>query len=198
MEPDRHYFWDIGQVKNGDVNVLFGRSPSKGSEYCEEKEWDGWKDPLFKEALDVVKEALNSKVFNWDLKSFFKLQMAYLLLWSSIERYVSLRYHLGNKVTEKVGQLGFERAFAESLRKYVKDSREVYRADQPDKKEILDPNSPNKSVSYYYQVRSNIIHRGKGVVKDYDLLSNSLAELLPIFRDVLKAAEIDSRYQSKK
>jgi hypothetical protein len=114
-------------------------------------------------------------------------------MWSSIERYVSLRYHLGDKVTEKVSQLAHESAFAEGLRQHVKGSREVYRADQPgEKKVVLDPKSPDKAVRYYYQVRSNITHRGKGVGRDFDLLKDSLTELLPIFRGVLRAAEHDA------
>jgi hypothetical protein len=46
---------------------------------------------------------------------------------------------------------------------------------------------------YYYQVRSNITHRGKAVVTDYDTLGKSAKELLPIFRAVLAAAEQDAR-----
>lgn len=196
MEPDKHYRWHEGQVNDKPANVLVGRSPQKGSVPCEEDEWSGWNDPLFTAALDVVEETLKSQDFNWDLKPLFRLQMAYLLLWSSIERYVSLRYHLGDKVTKKVDQLAHESAFAESLRRYVKDCREVYRADRPDQKAVLDPKSPDKAVHYYYQVRSNITHRGKGAVWDYDLLKSSLVELLPIFREVLKAAEHDADYSA--
>lgn len=192
MEPDKHYRWDQAKVDGTLVNVLVGLSPGKGSSPCEEDEWN---DPLFTAALDVVEETLMQH-FDWNLKPLFKLQMAYLLLWSSIERYVSLRYHLGGKVTEKVSQLAHEAAFAESLRRHVKDSRGVYRTDRPGEKEVLDPKSPDKSVRYYYQVRSNIIHRGRGVVRDYDLLENSLAELLPIFREVLKASEHDAGYSA--
>jgi len=112
----------------------------------------------------------------------------------STERYVSLRYHLGDKVTEKVGQLAHEPAFAQSLRQRVKTDRKVYRANRPGEKEVLDPESPEKAVRYYYQVRSNITHRGKGAFRDYDMLEKSLAELLAIFREVLKAAEGDARF----
>ncbi len=199
MEPDKHYRWHEAQVDGKPANVLVGRSPKKGSVPCEEDEWNGWNDPLFTAALDVVEETLKShksQEFDPSLRSLFRLQMAYLLLWSSIERYVSLRYHLGNKVTEKVGQLAHESAFAESLRQYVEGCREVYRADRPGQKEVLDPKSPDKAVRYYYQVRSNIVHRGKGVVRDYDLLKNSLTELLPIFRKVLKAAEKDAGHSA--
>lgn len=196
MEPDKHYRWHEDQVGGKAANVLVGRSPRRGSVPCEEAEWDGWNDPLFTAALDVVEETRKSQAFDWNLKPLFRLQMAYLLLWTSIERYVSLRYHLGDKVTEKVGRLAHESAFAQSLRGHVQGQREVYRADRPGEKEVLDPQSPDKAVRYYYQVRSNITHRGKGVVRDYELVEKSLQELLPIFRDVLKAAKDDAGFSA--
>jgi hypothetical protein len=193
MEPDRHYRWQEDSVGGRPANVLVGRSPEKGSVPCEEAEWNGWADPLFTAALDVVEETFRPQTFDWNLKPLFRLQMAYLLLWSSIERYVSLRYHLGDRITEKVGQLAGETAFVTGLRTRVREKRTVYRTDRPGEKEVLDPESPEKSVRYYYQVRSNITHRGKGIVRDYDLLHDSLAELLPIFREVLREAEHDAR-----
>lgn len=96
------------------ANVLVGRYPKKDSCACEDAEWYGWNDPLFTAALDVVEETLESQNFEWNLKPLFRLQMAYLLLWSSIERYVSLRYHLGDRVTEKVGHLANEAAFVKA------------------------------------------------------------------------------------
>lgn len=43
-----------------------------------------------------------------------------------------------------------------------------------------------------YQVRSNIAHRGKGVVHDHDTLAHALDELLPIFRTVLDEAKTEA------
>jgi len=194
MEPNNHYRWHEDQVNGTSANVLVGRSPRKGSVACEDVEWNGWNDPLFTVALDVVEETLKSQTFDWDLKPLFRLQMAYLLLWSSIERYVSLRYHLGDKVNGKISHLAHESAFASSLILHVKERREVYRADRPNEKEVLDPHSPEKALNYFYQLRSNITHRGKGVVRDHERMMNSLGELLPIFRDVLKAAQRDAGY----
>lgn len=196
MEPDKQYRWDKAQANGNPSNVLVGRYPKKGSVSCEDDEWNGWNDPLFTAALEVVGETLASQEFNWDMKPIFRLQMAYLLLWSSIERYVSLRYHLGRNVMQKVGKLADEPAFAEGLLLHVKKSREVYRADRPSERVTLDPRSPSEAVDYYYQVRSNITHRGKGVVRDYELLRESLTELLPIFREVLSVAQRDSRYSA--
>lgn len=192
MEPDKQYRWGEIQANGHTANVLVGRSPGKGSVPCEESDWNGWSDPLFTAALEVVEETLQSQDFDWNLKPLFRLQMAYLLLWSSIERYLSLRYHLGDKVLEKVRELAGEPAFVESFRRHVTEDRRVYRADRPRDNEVLDPKSPETSLTYYYQVRSNITHRGKGVVWDYEHVKNSLAELLPIFRDVLKEAERDA------
>lgn len=202
MEPDKHYRWHVAPVEGTPANVLVGRSPSKGSDHFEHAEWNGWSDPLFTDALDGVEETLGSPgllVIDQDLKPLFRLQMAYLLLWSSIERYLSLRYHLGEKPNEKVRHLAGEAAFATGLHAHIDEKRRgevVYRADRPGEKEVLDPESPEKAVRYYYQVRSNITHRGKGVVRDYDLLHDSLAELLPIFREVLEEAKRDAGWSA--
>ena len=190
LEPEHQYSWALrAQTTNGiRVNVLYGRSPATGSVTCEE-EWDGWKDPLFTTALEVIEETLNSnRIFEWDLKPLFRLQMAYLLLWSAIERYLSLRYYFGDCVSRKVERLADEPAFGLRLQQYVDACREVRRADDPSKKFVLDRLKPLKSVRYYYQVRCNIIHRGKGVVKDHDGVLKSLDELVQIFRGVLQAA----------
>ena len=55
-------------------------------------------------------------------------------------------------------------------------------------KYTLDPNNPVKSIDYYYQVRSNAVHRGKAVARDFDTVKLSLKELLAIFRDILNEA----------
>jgi hypothetical protein len=195
MEPDNHYRWGKGQVNRKFANVLFGKHPKKGSARCDEGEWNGWSDPLFTEALEVVEETLKNPGPDGQIKRLFRLQMAYLLLWSSIERYVSLRYHLGGEVIKKIEQLADEPAFAESLllRIQVTEPTKVHRADRPDDKEVLDPSNPKNSLLYFYQLQCNLTHRGKASFDDYAKIGNGLAQLLPIFRDVLKAAESDAK-----
>lgn len=200
MEPENQYFWGTKQLVNENVtiNVLVGKSPQKGSvSYCEES-WNGWEDPLFTAAIEVIEETINSEdavTFDWNMKPLFRLQMAYLLLWSSIERYASLRYHLGTgKVMEKVEKLAVaEKGFALSLQKHVANTRKLSRADSPQDKVKLDPEDPLASIRYYYQVRSNITHRGKGIHGDFEILLHSTIELLAIFRDVLKCAKEEAQ-----
>jgi hypothetical protein len=194
LEPEKQYRWGTTRVDNVPVNILFGVSPRLGSAAIDDGVWNGWNDPLLTSALDVVRETIDSNTnFEWDLKPLFRLQMAYLLLWSSIERYLSLRYHLANKANLKVNHLAHELAFINGVSRYVSDRRSVARADRPRDKSVLDPASPSLAVDYYYQVRSNITHRGKGLPRDHETMLKSATELLQIFRDVLIQAKIDAQ-----
>lgn len=195
MEPGSQYCWQVAEADGMAANVLVGRSPQKGSDYPE-SEWDGWEDPLFTVALEVVHETLDAEAqLDWPPKSLFRLQMAYLLLWSAIERYVSLRYGLGGDVMKHVRHLAEEPEFGESLKRHVHGPhRPVYRADRPRSSEVCDPYRPERALDYYYQVRSNVAHRGKGAFDDFELLRRSLGELLPVFREVIDAARRDAAF----
>jgi hypothetical protein len=205
MEPDAQYRWDTVQLDEvGMANILVARRASHGShewDFDSHDEWDGWRDPLFTDALEVVEETLSSSDFHPDdLRPTFRLQMAYLLLWSSIERYLSLRYHLGPKnensrvsTSGLINKLAEEPAFVKGLSLTVTEPRRIYRADDPGKHVDLDVESPKKSVWFYYQIRSNITHRGKGVVRDHRILASALPQLLSIFRMVLAEAEAEAK-----
>ena len=193
IEPDHQYRWDettaAAAADTYKANVLVGKSPLKGSVPMEDTPWSGQADPLFTIALEVVDEAMAQNfVFTWDLKPMFRLQAAYLLLWSAIERYLSLRYNLGDDVERKIKHLAAEPAFVAALQTHVTDVRHVYRADHPRQRVEISNTDPSGAVAYYYQIRCNIAHRGKGVTRDHERVLKSLAELLPIFRHVLKAA----------
>ena len=129
-----------------------------------------------------------------DLRPLFRLEAAYMLLWSSMERYASLRYHFRANATEKVERIALEPAFRDALHAYVKEGRSVYRADKPKERLDLDPNNPAGSLDYYYQIRHNLVHRGKGAFDDYDRLKVSLQELLAIYRTTLAAAFEESKF----
>jgi hypothetical protein len=190
VEPDKLYRWrEYNACKDGetaDANVLFGRKPLRDSHPMEDSEWDGKKEPLFTVALEVVRETLEqNREFTWDLKPLFRLEMAYTLLWSAIERFAAFKYHMGENVMRKVTQLADEPSFASGLRELVTQPREIFRTDNPERKLRLDPGNPSESIQYYYQIRSNIVHRGKATCRDHDILAQALGELLPLFERVL-------------
>lgn len=190
IEPDEVYRWDEVKVNDRIVaNVLLGKKEQKGSSDLENfEEWDGKSDPFFKQGLEEVEVILRDNPdFNGEYRSLFRIQMAYTLLWSAIERFASLRYHLGKKVNEKVFRIAEEKCFIDSLKKNVISTRKVFSATDLEKY-TLNPNDPGQSIRYYYQVRSNVVHRGKAVTRDFDIVKLSLKELLAIFRDLLNEA----------
>jgi hypothetical protein len=213
LEPHRLYYWAEQTVSAFDdqeqnarrVNVLVGRSPEKGADNLEDG-WHGHNDPLFSEALPIIRAVVDglhnptNNTADWDC--FFRAQMAYLLLWSAIERYASIRYHLGGDFNQKILEIHKERAFQQALRSEIKNSRRLYRADTPEKAckllSIRDEDTSDEArikaknaLLYYAQVRNNIVHRGKAGTlynKDYEHVCCSLKELLKVFDQVLTAA----------
>jgi hypothetical protein len=192
MEPQNLYSWGIKDIDCQKVNILFGRSPNKGSDPCFDQEWDGWNDPLFEEAMEVITEELGDDHSKGLFHSLFRLQMAYLLLWSSIERFCTLRFGLGSSPVANIKRLAGEPAFEAALKQEVDCPRKIFRADKPKDPEILTPDDPLKSIEYYYQVRCNVTHRGKGSERDLEIVQRSLTELLKIFRRVLIASKTEA------
>ena len=194
LEPDKQYHWVTVEMESGLANLLEGKSPMKGSVEAE-GDWSGIQDPLFTAAIEVVTETLEAnREPDFNMKPLFKLEMAYLLLWTSIERYASLRYHLKDKATEKIWQIADEPAFCNALKRNVNGSRTVQRADDPTKSCLLTPDRPKKTLEDYYQLRSNLVHRGKGVFSDHARVMASLEELLKIFEETRSAAFRDSAW----
>jgi len=186
IEPDEVYRWAIVKVNGSNANALIGKREQRGSSDLEHfDEWDGKTDPFFKQGLEEVEAILKANsAFDWEFKALFRLQMAYTLLWTAIERYAGLKYHLGKRVNEKVYQIAGEKCFADALKKIVRNKRDVFSVTDLEKY-TLDPSDPEKSIRYYYQVRSNTIHRGKAVTRDFDIVKSSLEELLAIFKELL-------------
>lgn len=196
LEPERTYRWSGCQVdtERGFVSarVLVARSPGRGSHPLG-RDYRSRDDPLFIEAMDEVRVVSDSRSSSGsEVRDFFRSQMAYMLLWSAIERFCSLRYGFGLSPVERGHRLAREPAFASALRRVVDveshrgiDAR-VYRADRPSAAaERLDPDDPVRSIDFYYQARSNIVHRGKSAYNERTLVELSLKELTAIFEAVL-------------
>ena len=194
IEPDHHYKWGTINVtanreKEISANVLFGKRPEKGSTPTDYENYDGKKDPLFTDALDLIREIIDrSRHFNLEIKKIFELQMAYMLLWTVLERYTTLRYELNQAPIERIYQLKDDPNFCKALKEVVERKRTVFRSDNPRTRVVLDPDKPKNAINYYYQIRSNIVHRGKAIYDDYNILFPSINELLKITRTTIMSA----------
>jgi hypothetical protein len=117
--------------------------------------------------------------------------MAYKLIWTAIERYLLLRYAENGKVQPPDrDKMAGEEAFQDAVEKWVnRDSDEVLNLLYPGREaKKLDKENPEAVLKFYWQLRNNVTHRGKGVRMEYGLLRNSLDELHHIFTEVLDSA----------
>ena len=186
-EDERLYRWEEIKVGQNRANVLMGVRPRKGSTPIEGRlgDYDGKNDPYFKEAIEVVESELNDESKHWSsMNDFFHLQMSYLLLWTAIERYASLKYNCP-RVGQKWKKLSGEETFIDSLKRHVQNKRKVYSADEL-REYTLNPEKPYYSIKYYYTIRCNAAHRGKALHSDDYIIRQSLKELLEIFKDILE------------
>lgn len=184
---EKLYKWEVIDVGENKANVLMGVNPKLGSRYFEGPEgcYDGRDDPYFNEAIYVIEQVLNDKEKRWPgINDFFKFQMAYMLLWSSIERYCSLKYNCPT-IGKNNKEFAEEKAFRRALKIYVESERKVYSSAEL-KEHTLNPQKPADSIFYYYTIRCNAVHRGKAYHSDEYMLRQSLRELLNIFKDVLE------------
>ena len=200
-EPPQHYRWVTITLSEPlqQANALLGRSPAKASVPLEELEWSGRSDPVFTYAIQTVlqmTEELATEPFisappdSFDWPRLFRLQMAYLLLWAAMERYAALAYGPNLEPMEKVRQIGSDALFQAAMQSTVARTDRVFDSRDPDSRRsvVLDVRRPGSSAKYYYQVRSNMSHRGKGAWKDGELVRQSLIELLSIFTVMLENA----------
>lgn len=197
MEPSKLFYWKVDEFNGVEYNVLYGRKPDKGTETSAEFEFDSvWDDPFFTVALvtlDEFKIEAGNDRESRD-KSMFKLQMKYMLLWTIIERFNFLRYSLGGTSNDGIKKLAENLYFQEGLsspKLNVSIKRPLFRSDDPNERIDFSVNDSKKAIQYYYQVRCNVTHRGKGLVQDLDLLKNCYSELHNIINYVLEQTKIE-------
>lgn len=144
-------------------------------------------DPFFNEVIGLIERNLNEDKDYWKVESFFELQMNYMLLWSAIDRFSSLKY---NKRFQKWNNERFakEKAFREGIMRYgERHHRPVFSTDDV-KMHEFDADDPYETLKYYYTFRCNVVHRGKAMIEDYSMLKTATEELLEIFKNVLEEA----------
>ncbi len=196
FESGKHYEWQECAPSPCDspANVLVGRKPSNASVLTEWSEWHSDQDPVFKEGMQVVRETRDcygTEPFqsappgSFDWARFFQLQMAYLLLWTILERYTSLAYGPQLKPYERRHRLAESVAYKKAFGYVTVRDHVLYDSRYPDRCQALAPTDSSSSLDYYYLIRCNLSHRGKGAFKDGEAVRLSLSELLAITDRVL-------------
>ena len=196
FEPRAQYQWkrmSLLSPTGRTANVLVGKKPEVASVYHESWEWTGAEDPILNEGVELVRQIANEygetefdvtphEYFDWE--RLFRLQMAYLFLWTIVERYVALAHGPGLDPGQKIEALARDAIFAAAVSEIAREHR-VADSRDPTDTYSLDRAEPLQSAKYYYQVRNNLIHRGKGTWRDGEIVRQSLTEVLRIVERLL-------------
>ena len=193
FEPRKHYVWaEISLSSGRQANALVIRSPNKGNpRHLDTSSWNLSDDPAFGPGLEAVERVLkevddmpgDSFEANW--QRFFRSQMGYLLLWSILERLSALCLGPSLDPMQRIKRLHQLKGMTEAVKEHVHRSDRVADSRNPDTNYRLDATDARKCFDYYYQVRSNLSHRGKAVFNEFETVHCSLRELLAITRQYL-------------
>lgn len=182
------YKWKEIDKDGISMNVLMGNNIEKGtSDMYYQRSYEGFDDYFFSDVIKLIEKELNKNKNKFTLKNFFYLQMCYLLLWVAIERFCTLKYGLNEIYINRENFAG-EKMVETCLKNIDRDNMSIY-SSKDFQIHYLDKEDPYESVEYYYTIRCNVAHRGKrpDFVNrwSYELIYNSLEELLYIFKNVL-------------
>jgi hypothetical protein len=187
-EPNTYYNW----VEYEGGNLLEGVKKLRGLEDFLDYSWSFKNDPYFSQGLLACKEISNNQpiqgsALDQEYFHFFSNQSAFMLLWTIIERFCSIKY--GNlSPTEKLKKLSSDTdidwSFAFDI---VKRNDSIIRSDRANDKLKLDSSTSIKKIlDYYYGLRSNVVHRGKNVFEDSDRIIGAFNELYQIVDGLIK------------
>ncbi|MDG1791399.1 MAG: hypothetical protein P8H34_08110 [Flavobacteriaceae bacterium] len=187
-EPNSYYTW----VNFQGANILEGKSRLRGLEEFMDETWSFKHDPYFSQGLLACKEirkGSRSKMpeLHQEYFDFFCNQSAFMLLWTIIERFCTLKY--GNlSPNEKLKSLYTDPEIEwDFVYDVVKRNDSIVRSDK--EKEQLKLNSASsikKILEYYYGLRSNMVHRGKNVFGDINRISDAFDELYQLVEVIIK------------
>lgn len=183
-EENTFYDWDIFENKN----ILIGKSKLKGTNPFYEEVWTFKNDPYFKSGINAAINIFQIEKSDTLLEfyPFFKKSAAYMLLWTVIERFCTLKY--GNLTPhQKLKKLADDtRINWEEILSNISRTDSIFRSDRVNELLILNKNkSALKNLDYYYGIRSNMVHRGKDAFVDSIRISESFIELKTIFDKIL-------------
>lgn len=197
FEPPAQYKWSVTQAHSGEqeitANVLVGKKLHTGTAPETVQLWSARHDPVFHEGLAEVRrlvaeaapDGVGSQPDTPELwQMFFRLQSAYLLLWSIVERFTAFRFGPGLDPWPRIVRLNQDATFREAVVAGGAKPDVVIDARDPETRYRLAADGTG-AAKYFYQVRSNLSHRGKSAFKDAQLVYKSVTELEAAMRILL-------------
>jgi len=201
VEPSGEYKWvSISDSTGENCNLLAAKSPEKSTEPI--GQWTSARDPLFQYGMEFVGGVIVevaprlSQIGHFgdssdDWKNYFQLQGAFLMLWSLFERYAAFRYGAEfvpnfkdrdgkNDTVQKLWETAKSVKFKNAIEiAHIDEAFSVISVRENKNKRVIKDGSlnPENAVKAWYQVRSNLTHRGKSAIKENKLLLTATIDL---------------------
>jgi hypothetical protein len=198
-EENTFYNWDTLENKN----ILIGKPNLKGTIPFLQEVWTFQKDPYFKSGIDTAEKIFRLKEGEHSIKDeffeFFKTSSSYMLLWTIIERFCTLKYGTLTQVSQKIKSLAEDPEIDwDKILSKISRTDSIYRSDRINDILVLDKNkSAKKNLDYYCGIRSNMVHRGKDAFVDSIRISDAFIELKMIFETILEEHNYFNNTKSK-
>lgn len=192
FEPAAQYRWEVLPARSAEhetsANVLAGRKLGAGVAAEPVGDWSARNDPVFTEGMAEVRRLISEAAPGgvasqpdtaefWQL--FFRLQAAYLLLWSVVERYTAFRFGPAIDPWQRVVRLDDDAPFRAAVLASGAKPDVVVDSRDPERKYRLAADGQG-AAEYFYAVRSNLSHRGKSAYRDARLVYKSATELAAV------------------
>jgi hypothetical protein len=201
-EPSGEYKWKTIATRSQTMcNALVAVKPTRG--FTEEPifSWTSAQDPSFVHGMAAVASVVTAEresllenrpwqdyPDDWD--AFFRLQGAFLVLWSIVERFAAFRFgaeYESKTTTAKIYALAdipeFQNAIIEAnIRDQVVFSVRENKPKRTRKDQEVEfhPTDPAIALKTWYQIRSNITHRGKSAKSDNAIVLTSTIDLFNV------------------
>jgi hypothetical protein len=214
-EPSGEYRWTTIKTQSGiECNVLIAEKPEHGVSHEPISSWTSAQDPSFVHGMSAVAstvtavrrslleiEMLQDEPDNWD--AFFQLQGSFLVLWSIVERLAAFRFGAEyvppgkgeNNTTAKIYALAEVPEFRAAVENANIREQVVYSARENKPKHtrksgsevVNEPVDPETALKAWYQIRSNITHRGKSAKSDNSIVLTATEDLFNVTYLYLKS-----------
>ncbi len=220
VEPSGEYKWAEVSVRSGGrCNVLVAVKPNRGISMEPISRWTSAQDPSFVHGMAAVLVTVNElrngllEHKPWvdspdDWNAFFRLQGAYLVLWSIVERLASFRFGAefspngtDRSTTGKIYEFAHVPEFQEAMKQAQISNQTIYsvrenrrKRTKPEDESLTVSDSTDASLRTWYQIRSNITHRGKSAWSDNQIVLDATIDLYNTtffyLRTVIKGIDI--------
>ncbi|MFV2103984.1 gamma-glutamylcyclotransferase [Micromonospora sp. LOL_024] len=192
-EPANHYTWARDgievQTATGVVaaNALLAVNEQNGSELEESDRWSSGMDPVFVHgvpaAARIARPYLAEREGPWE--ALFHIQAAHLLIWSAVERFAALMFGRQHTTTSRPLRLGKVDDWQELVQQaqIETEGRRVYDSRRP--RNPINLGSGQRAWDYWYQVRCNLAHRGKGGGRDMKIVRDAFVDVHDMLRLLL-------------